>query len=146
MAKQSKKAFRQELFLNVVSGILSIGITLFLIPRLEAGIFQALLWAEVGFYLIFVAHSIYQLVNPKAFKRGWIARNDERYQLIKNKANLTAYLMSLGFLGACFSFDALGHVLGTPTISLAIWEFIMILISLGGLSYALAKLYYQHRL
>lgn len=146
MTKLSSKAFRQYLLMSVMAGLGNIAIMLFLLARLEAGVFQILLWAEVGFYLVYVAHSSYQLLSPKAFKRGLIARNDERYQLIDDKAKLAVYVVVAFFLGVCFSIDALGYVLGTQTISLAIWEFILILISLVALSYGLAKLYYQHRL
>lgn len=146
MTKVDAKGFRRELLFNVLFMPIAVGILIFLLQGLNVTWVKFLLGGEIGFYLVFICYSAYQLINQAAFKRGLIVRNDERYQLIKDKANLTVYLVAATFLGACFSFDALGDVLGTVTLSLAIWEFILVLVSLCGVSYALAKLYYQHRL
>lgn len=146
MTKVDAKGFRRELLFNVLVMPIVVGILIFLWQSLSVTWVRFLLAGEIGFYLVFICYSAYQLINHKAFKRGLIIRNDERYQLIKDKANLTVYLVAATFLGACFSFDAMGDVLGTPTLSLAIWEFILVLVGLCGVSYALAKLYYQHRL
>lgn len=146
MTKLTAKQYQQFLLLNVLLTPTSIGISLFLIQRVSSPLMRFLLWAELGFYLVFIGSSLYRLLNKQAFKRALTARNDERYQLIKDRARLTAYHVMAGVLGACFSFDALGHFMGFATLNLAIWEFVLILVCLSATAYALAKLWYQQRL
>lgn len=101
---------------------------------------------QFGFYLVVGLFNLYTVFNAKAFKQALTARNDERYQLIQHKAEIFGYRSLLFLPGLVVGFEGAGQLFGYSSLVLGIREFALLMMTLNAVTYALAKLYYQHRL
>lgn len=146
MTKLSPEAFRKEI---LVHGLLFLGLTLpswLLYQGITITWIRLILMGQFGFCLVVGLFNLYTVFNAKAFKRALTARNDERYQLIQHKAEIFGYRSLLFLLGLVVGFEGAGQLFGSSSLVLGIWEFALLMMTLNAVTYALAKLYYQHRL
>lgn len=143
MKKISESHYRRLLYLNCSAPLFAAYIIWRIANSVTSDWVRFILMFQVGMFGVISLYSLYQLSSKKAFRRGFIARNDERYQVITEKCQLFSFRTLMFVLGLVTSLEGSRYLFETPSIlTITAWEFNLVLFVIVAISFSLAKIYY----